>query len=96
MSIRSRALTIFRDFLEILFMMKDEHPEIIYNYLDPIFSSWMDAFHLELKTRFTQESLHLRLELMRVFLICINGPFRLWLNLQERFQNNHCRILFLF
>ena len=68
LSIRSRVLTIFRDFVEILFMMKDEHPEIICNYFDPIFPNWMDLFQIILKLPFNEEQLNLRLELMRVIL----------------------------
>jgi hypothetical protein len=47
-------------------MMGDDNPSIIVNYLDPIFSNWMDAFHVVLKTRFSEETIRLRLELMRV------------------------------
>jgi hypothetical protein len=48
-------------------MMGDDNPLIVAKYLDPIFSSWMDAFHVVLNTKFSEETLRLRLELMRVF-----------------------------
>lgn len=47
-------------------MMGDDNPSIVGNYLDPIFSNWMDAFHAVLKTGFSEDTLRLRLELMRV------------------------------
>jgi hypothetical protein len=47
-------------------MMGDDNPLIIANYVDPIFSNWMDAFHVVLNTKFSEETLLLRLELMRV------------------------------
>ncbi|KAI8921286.1 armadillo-type protein [Powellomyces hirtus] len=41
---RSRALAVFRDFSAIVFMVSDQHPQAVANYLDPVLPMWMDTF----------------------------------------------------
>lgn len=66
-SIRARCLVIFRDFAEILFMIKEEHPEAIVNYLEPMLPSWMSAFKSVLgNPHVPPEEVSLRHEVLRV------------------------------
>ena len=67
-AIRARCLGIFRDFAEILFMIKEEHPEAVENYLFPILPSWMEAFKRTLSNGSpnpTSEEIPLRNEVLR-------------------------------
>lgn len=43
-STRARALVIFRDFIEMLYMVKDENPDVVTNYLEPLLPTWLTAF----------------------------------------------------
>ncbi|KAF9571426.1 hypothetical protein BGW38_008614, partial [Lunasporangiospora selenospora] len=48
---RSRCVSIFSSAVEMLYTIKEEHPEAVKIYLNPIFSSWMDVFLVILNKR---------------------------------------------
>jgi hypothetical protein len=39
--LRSKAVSIVRDFIEMIYMVKDEYPDAVSRYLNPILSVWM-------------------------------------------------------
>ncbi|KAG0046042.1 hypothetical protein BGZ83_008754 [Gryganskiella cystojenkinii] len=51
---RSRCASIFRHAVEMLYTIKDEHPESVKTYLTPIFAEWNDAFLAILNKRTTE------------------------------------------
>ncbi|KAG0068374.1 hypothetical protein BGZ89_004825 [Linnemannia elongata] len=52
---RSRCVSIFRSAVDMLYAMKEEHPEAVKEYLSPIFSQWNDAFITILNKRTTDD-----------------------------------------
>ncbi|RIA81823.1 armadillo-type protein [Glomus cerebriforme] len=48
---RGRAITIFKQCIEILVMLKEEHPETIEPFLKPILPEWLQVFSNILKKR---------------------------------------------
>ncbi|KAF9931149.1 hypothetical protein FBU30_010685 [Linnemannia zychae] len=50
---RSRCVSIFRSAVDMLYTIKEEHPEAVKEYLSPIFSQWNDAFITILNKRTT-------------------------------------------
>ncbi|KAF9279348.1 hypothetical protein BGZ88_012798 [Linnemannia elongata] len=48
---RSRCASIFRNAVEMLYTIKEEHPEAIKTYLTPIIGQWMEAFIVILNKR---------------------------------------------
>ncbi|KAF8937564.1 armadillo-type protein [Dissophora ornata] len=51
---RSRCASIFRNAVEMLYTIKEEHPEAVKAYLTPIFNQWNDAFLAILNERTTK------------------------------------------
>ena len=41
---RGRAVAVFKQSLEILLMLKEEHPEVINSFLKPIIPEWIQTF----------------------------------------------------
>jgi len=50
---RGRAITILKQCIEILVMLKEEHPEAIEPFLKPILPEWLQVFSNSLKKRTT-------------------------------------------
>ncbi|KAG0276851.1 hypothetical protein BGZ95_006953 [Linnemannia exigua] len=50
---RSRCVSIFRSAVDMLYTIKEEHPEAVKEYLSPIFSQWNDSFIAILNKRTT-------------------------------------------
>ncbi|KAF9103924.1 hypothetical protein BGX29_002731 [Mortierella sp. GBA35] len=50
---RSRCVAIFRSAVDMLYTIKEEHPDAVKEYLSPIFSQWNDAFITILNKRTT-------------------------------------------
>ncbi|KAG0243915.1 armadillo-type protein [Mortierella sp. GBAus27b] len=50
---RSRCASIFRNAVEMLYTIKEEHPEAVKEYLVPIIGSWNEAFIVILNKRTT-------------------------------------------
>ncbi|CAG8449022.1 6245_t:CDS:10 [Ambispora gerdemannii] len=72
--IRARAVSIFKHCLEILVMLKEEHPEATESFITPILPQWLQLFVNTLKKRTTgderleYEEYGLKLEIIK----CIN------------------------
>ncbi|TPX69623.1 hypothetical protein SpCBS45565_g02263 [Spizellomyces sp. 'palustris'] len=63
---RARALGMFRDFADIAYMVSDEHPEVIRNYVEPLLPTWMESFKKTLANiNTTPESLPVKHEVLR-------------------------------
>ncbi|KAI9007390.1 armadillo-type protein [Gaertneriomyces semiglobifer] len=63
---RARALGIFRDFAEIVYMVSSEHPDVIKNLIEPLLPTWLDAFHAVLaSTEITADALPVKNEVLR-------------------------------
>ncbi|KAI1299168.1 hypothetical protein EDD11_006488 [Mortierella claussenii] len=52
---RSRCASIFRNAVEMLYAMKEEHPEAVKAYLAPILGQWNDAFLTIMNKRTTDD-----------------------------------------
>lgn len=68
-TIRAKCLGIFRDFSETLFMMKEERPDVLVNYLAPMLPAWMGSFKTILEkpsAGVEPEEVVLRHEVLRV------------------------------
>ncbi|CAB4420248.1 unnamed protein product [Rhizophagus irregularis] len=71
---RGRAITIFKQCIEILVMLKEEHPEAIEPFLKPILPEWLQVFSNILKKRtidneeIENEEYGLKLEIVK----CLN------------------------
>ncbi|CAG8582775.1 7850_t:CDS:2 [Rhizophagus irregularis] len=69
---RGRAITIFKQCIEILVMLKEEHPEAIEPFLKPILPEWLQVFSNILKKRtidneeIENEEYGLKLEIVKV------------------------------
>jgi hypothetical protein len=69
---RGRAITIFKQCIEILVMLKEEHPEAIEPFLKPILPEWLQIFSNILKKRtidneeIENEEYGLKLEIVKV------------------------------
>ena len=69
---RGRAIAILKQCIEILVMLKEEHPEAIEPFLKPILPEWLQNFSTILKKRTTyneeveSEEYGLKLEVVKV------------------------------
>lgn len=41
--IRAKSVTIIKDFIEIIYMVNEEHPEAVSGYIEPIVQDWVPA-----------------------------------------------------
>ncbi|KAL2916357.1 hypothetical protein HK105_204113 [Polyrhizophydium stewartii] len=63
--IRAKAVVIMRDFIEMIFMVKEEHPDAVTNYLVPLLAMWMDAFKAVLAADYSVALLPIKNEVIR-------------------------------
>ncbi|KAJ3272055.1 Importin 9 [Terramyces sp. JEL0728] len=48
-NLRAKAVSICKDFVEMIYMVKEEHPEAVPNYLEPFITVWVGTFTQILK-----------------------------------------------
>ncbi|KAI9103094.1 armadillo-type protein [Phlyctochytrium arcticum] len=63
---RSRALGMFRDFSEIVYMVSEEHPHVVASYIEPLLPTWIESFKAVLSTTdVPAEALPIKHEVLR-------------------------------
>ncbi|KAJ2997787.1 Importin 9 [Globomyces sp. JEL0801] len=63
--IRTRSVAIVREFIELIYMVKEEHPQVIENYLEPLLNIWLQGFIQMLEQPTSPENLPIKNEVLR-------------------------------
>eukprot|EP00842_Homolaphlyctis_polyrhiza_P004388 jgi/Hompol1/4950/HPOL_004050-RA len=71
--IRAKAVIILRDFIDMIFMVKQEHPEVITNYLDPLLLVWIDGFKAVLSEEYSAENAPVKSEVISTIVKVTRG-----------------------
>jgi hypothetical protein len=66
--IRAKSVSIIRNFIEMINMVRDEYPEALSSYLDPILRTWMPGFAATLDSEFNPEEIMVFNEVLRTVL----------------------------
>ncbi|KAG0198042.1 Importin 9 [Mortierella sp. GBA30] len=74
-STRSRCVSIFRSAVDMLFTIKEEHPEAVRTYLAPIFDQWNNVFLAVLNKSSGMDAAEwgLKAEIIRCIVLSIQG-----------------------
>ncbi|EGF83226.1 hypothetical protein BATDEDRAFT_84771 [Batrachochytrium dendrobatidis JAM81] len=71
--IRAKSVAILRDFIEMIFMVKEEHPEVVPNYLDPLLTMWIDGFKTALAEDYSVENIPIKNDVLRAVVKITRG-----------------------
>ncbi|KAI8909039.1 armadillo-type protein [Gorgonomyces haynaldii] len=63
--VRARAIKIISDFVDTIFMVKEEHPEVIESYLEPLLKLWIPGLTMFVGQPATEQSLPLKIESLK-------------------------------
>jgi hypothetical protein len=99
--IRANCIGIVSEFADIIYMVKEEHPEVVQSYLEPLLRQWMDGFLSILQMPLNENTAEMKSEtlkaivkLVRAFPKQMNGMVSTFLeiawkelvNLQKTYQ----------
>ncbi|KAH9253048.1 hypothetical protein BASA81_009053 [Batrachochytrium salamandrivorans] len=70
---RAKSVAILRDFIEMIFMVKEEHPEVVGNYLDPLIVMWIGGFQTIMSEEYRAEHIAIKNEVLRTVVKIARG-----------------------
>jgi importin-9 len=63
--IRAHCVGIVREFGDIIYMVKEEHPEVVAKYVEPLLAMWLDGFLSVLKMELSPENSQIKNEVVK-------------------------------
>ena len=70
---RAKTVSILRDFVDSIYMLKDEHPDVVPHFLQPMIATWMDAFRISLALPYSTDSAAIKCEVLRTVVKLARG-----------------------